>query len=415
MAQADFQYPKTLAYAEQNYNPPFAHNKGLDVPPQFVDETNLDFHLAPGSPLLGAGTSINDLNWGATAGTIDVGAFGIAQVTTTAVAGGTLTINTASLPAFAVGVAYSQALVASGGSQPYKGWTVSAGTLPPGIVLTTAGVLTGTPTTAGSYSFTVQVMDGASKTASQAFSGTIAAGPPAIAPNGIVNGASYAGGAVAPGEIVAIFGYGLGPSTLVGLQLDHSGYVTNLLSDVQVTFDGVPAPLIYVQATQVGAIVPYAVGSRSSTVVQVSYQGQLTNAVTLPVAATAPGIFTNDASGQGQGAILNQDGSLNGGANPASAGSVVWVYATGEGQTNPPGADGRPGDANPRLPVQAVTATIGGIDAPVQYAGGVLGLTAGVLQVNLLVPAGLTRGSAVPVVLSIGGIPSASGVMMAVR
>ena len=91
------------------------------------------------------------------------------------------------------------------------------------------------------------------------------------------------------------------------------------------------------------------------------------------------------------------------------------VYATGEGQTDPPGVDGRPGDSTPRLPVQNVTATIGGIDAPVQYAGGAYGLAAGVLQVNLQVPAGVTSGSAVPVVLTIGGISSAAGVTMAVR
>jgi uncharacterized protein (TIGR03437 family) len=153
----------------------------------------------------------------------------------------------------------------------------------------------------------------------------------------------------------------------------------------------------------------------SSTVVQVSYQGMTSNSLTLPVAVAAPGIFASDASGRGQGAILNQDSSQNAPGNPTTVGSVVSVYATGEGQTNPAGVDGRPGDLNPRLPIQTVTATIGGIDAPVQYAGGVFGLTAGVLQVNLQVPAGVVPGSAVPVLLNIGGKASAVGVTVALR
>jgi uncharacterized protein (TIGR03437 family) len=386
----------------------------LDVPPQFVDEAHFDFHLNPGSPLIGAGTIVTDPQWGATGATTDVGAFGIAQISTTGVPPAPLSIITPSLAPFVVGVPYSQALVASGGAQPYKGWVVT-GNLPPGMALSALGVLSGTPTTAGSFSFTTQVMDGLSKTASQAFTVTVTAGPPTILANGVVNGASYAGSAVAPGEILAVFGYSLGPGTLVGLQLDRSGYVTNLLGGTQVTFDGIPAPLIYAQAGQVGAIAPYALDGKSSTVVQVSYQGKTTNTLNIPVAATAPGIFTSDASGKGQAAILNQDGSLNGGSNPAPIGSYISVYATGEGQTSPAGADGRPGDQTPRLPMQTVTATIGGVDAPVQYAGGAFGLTAGVLQVNLQVPAGVTPGSAVPVVLNIGGNASAAGVTMAVR
>jgi uncharacterized protein (TIGR03437 family) len=413
-AQADFQYPKTLAYAEQNYSPPFSHNNGLDVPPQFVDEAHFDFHLSPGSPLTGAGTSMVDPQWGATVGTTDLGAFGIASVSSTAVPGAPLSIDTTSLAAFLVGTPYSQTMVASGGAAPYQAWVVTAGNMPPGIALSSAGVLSGMPTTPGSFSFTVQVADAAGNTATQPFTVTIASGSPAISATGVVNGASFAGGAVAPGEILAIFGSAIGPGTAAGLQLDRAGYVTNLLAGTQVTFDGVPSPLIFVQAGQVSAIAPYGLSGKNSTVVQISYQGETTNPLTLPVAATAPGIFTNDASGHGQGSILNQDGSRNSADHPAPVGSYVSVYATGEGQTNPAGADGKPGDAVSRLPLQPVTATIGGVSAPVQYAGGVFGLTAGILQVNLQVPPGVTPGGAVPVVLTIGGV-SAPGVTMAVR
>ena len=89
-----------------------------------------------------------------------------------------------------------------------------------------------------------------------------------ISDNGVVNAAGYTGGAVSAGEIVAIFGSGLGPSTLVGLQLDSRGYVATSLSDTQVLFDGVAAPLIYTWAGQVSAVVPYEVSGKTSTQVK---------------------------------------------------------------------------------------------------------------------------------------------------
>jgi hypothetical protein len=76
-AQGSYQYPQTLSYAEKNYSPPFSHNKGLDVIPKFVDETNFDFHLTANSALIAAGTDVADEQWGSTDGTVDLGAFGI--------------------------------------------------------------------------------------------------------------------------------------------------------------------------------------------------------------------------------------------------------------------------------------------------------------------------------------------------
>lgn len=76
-AQGSYQYPQTLSYAERNYSPPFARNKGLDVIPRFVDETNFDFHLIANSPLISAGADIADTRWGSTDGNVGVGAFGI--------------------------------------------------------------------------------------------------------------------------------------------------------------------------------------------------------------------------------------------------------------------------------------------------------------------------------------------------
>jgi hypothetical protein len=135
----------------------------------------------------------------------------------------------------------------------------------------------------------------------------------------------------------------------------------------------------------------------------------------MQVAATAPALFTADSSGKGPGAILNQDLSYNSAANPANPGDVVVLYCTGEGQTTPAGVDGllATGSTLPK-PVANYSVTIGGQAATVLYAGAAPGLVAGVMQVNVQLPAGLPGGSQ-PVVLTVGGVASQAGVTVAVK
>ncbi len=341
-----------------------------------------------------------------------------------------LTIITGSqLLSGTTGVPYLQTFQASGGTPPYPNWTVTAGNLPPNTTLTQpagggsgpqAGVqpaiLSGTPTAPGLYLFTLQVTDSVGATFSQQFSLTIhTTDTITIYPSGIVSSASYLGGSVAPGELVAIFGSGMGPVTLATLQLDSAGNLANSLAGVQVLFDGVPAPLIYVSSTQIGAAVPYEVSGKTSTQVQVTWQGQTSNTITVPVASAAPGIYTVTQSGSGSGAVLNVDGTLNSASNPTAPGSYVFVYATGEGQTNPPGVDGALNGFPAPNPSQMVTATIGGVPAYVQYAGGVASLVAGVIQINLQIPQGVTPGNNVPLLINIGGATTQSAVTIAIR
>jgi len=137
-----------------------------------------------------------------------------------------------------------------------------------------------------------------------------------------------------------IFGSGMGPSSVVLSQLDQQGRIANTLSQVQVLFDGNPATLIYVSAQQISAMVPYGVAGKSSTQIQVVYQGSTSGSFQKPIAPSAPGIFTADSSGQNQAAMTNSDGSYNTSSNPAAPGSYVTFYLTGEGQTNPLGSDG---------------------------------------------------------------------------
>jgi uncharacterized protein (TIGR03437 family) len=323
------------------------------------------------------------------------------------------------LPSGTVDVPYTLALSATGGVPPYNNWTLTSGSLPPGMSLSSpggliAGLVTGVPTSAGTFPFTVQVSDSTNATASTALSLTIVQ-VPIISANGILNAASYATGGVAPGEMITIFGSGLGPATLAPLATDARGYVATSLGGTQVLFDGTPAPLIYSLADQVSAIVPYETFGKSSTQVQVVFQGQSSSTVSVPVVTAAPAIFTLNSSGSGPGAIVNQNGTVNSAINPASAGSIAIIFATGEGQTNPDGTDGKlDGFPAPAPVAQPVTATIGGLNAEVQYIGGVPGLVAGFLQVNVRIPSSVPAGSAVPVIISIAGASSQANVTLAV-
>jgi uncharacterized protein (TIGR03437 family) len=211
--------------------------------------------------------------------------------------------------------------------------------------------------------------------------------------NAVANSASNLTGAIAPGEIVALYGTGMGPGSLVQATLNSSGVLGTNLAGTNVFFNGAAAPVLYTSSNQVAAIVPYGLtGSRAQILVQ--YQGQVSAPVSVDVAVSAPGLFTLSGSGSGAVLAINQDGSINDADHPAAAGSFITLYATGEGQTNPPGQNGLPGAVPLPLPVLPVTATIGGRAATVQYAGGAPRIVAGVMQVNLQVPSGLAAGAA---------------------
>jgi uncharacterized protein (TIGR03437 family) len=238
---------------------------------------------------------------------------------------------------------------------------------------------------------------------------------PSVAPNGILNAASNVAGSVAPGEIVVIYGAGFGPPELATLKLTPAGLVDNTLAGTRVFFDGSPAPMLYAKAGQASVIVPYGVAGQRSVSLVLEYQGVRSPAIQVQAAPVAPAVFTLDFSGRGQGAILNQNYSVNGADNPAARDSVVMIFATGEGETDPPGVDGKPASSpapRPRLPVAV---RIGNLDAPVLYAGGAPGLVAGLLQINARVPAGVTPGNAVPVQIRVAETVSPSGVTLAVR
>ncbi len=239
--------------------------------------------------------------------------------------------------------------------------------------------------------------------------------PPAPVPSAVVNAATNAPGAIAPGEFVTIYGTGVGPATPALLKVTN-GFVDTILSDTRVLFDDIPAPLSYVGSSQINAIVPYEIAGRPTVRFQVEYKGTRSSPITLTVTDTVPGIFTQNSSGSGPGAILNQDYSVNTSARPAAKGSAVMVFATGEGATTPRGETGRVIlDASQlKKPVQDVTATVGGRPAQVQYAGSAPGFVSGVMQVNVVIPEDAPSGAAA-IVIKAGNNSSPSTVTVAVQ
>jgi uncharacterized protein (TIGR03437 family) len=229
----------------------------------------------------------------------------------------------------------------------------------------------------------------------------------------VTSAASNALGAVAPGEIVVLYGSGMGPGQTVSNQFNSAGVMGTTLGGTTVFINGVPAPLLYAGATQVSAIVPFATNGNTAQV-YVVYQGQASNPVSVAIAPAVPGLFTVDFSGKGQAAAVNQDNSVNGSSRPAKAGTYVSLFLTGGGQTNPPSSDGAQTAAPLPVPGLPVTVSIGGQSANVNYAGAAPGSVAGVWQVNAQVPTGLTAGS-VPVVVTVGNVTSQSGVTITVN
>jgi uncharacterized protein (TIGR03437 family) len=232
---------------------------------------------------------------------------------------------------------------------------------------------------------------------------------PAI--NAVTNAASFLEGAVAPGEIITIFGSNLGPSDLVGPRV-AGGRLGAELADTRVLFDDEPAPLIYVSETQLSAIVPYRVANRERTSLRVERFGARSAARVLNVTPAAPGLFM--IGGTNQAAAVNQNGTVNSPDNAADRGSIISLYATGEGQTDPAGDDGKIAVEPLPKPVLPVTVRIGGQVAEILYAGAAPQLPAGVIQINARIPENVEAG-AVPVFVAVGAASSQEGATIAVK
>ncbi len=230
---------------------------------------------------------------------------------------------------------------------------------------------------------------------------------------GILSAASFQGGGVSPGLIVTIFGQRIGPDQLVSAQAGADLKFPTTVGETRVLFNNAPSPLIYVSTGQVSAIVPYSVAGRPTAELVIEYRGGKSNPVSIPVVVAKPGLFTANASGSGPGAIQNQDSSVNRASNPAARGSIIVLYATGEGATDPDGVDGQVAASVFPKPKQPVVVRIGGVNAEILYAGAAPSLVAGVMQINVRVPANAPDG-AVPIQILVGNAESPAGVTVAI-
>ena len=246
---------------------------------------------------------------------------------------------------------------------------------------------------------------------------SVPAGSPATnAPsiNSVRNAASFATAAISPGELVTIFGQNMGPTPGVGGQVAAGELSTNV-GGVEVLFGNIPAPLAYVSAGQINAVVPYAVTGKQTSLV-VSFQGVPSAPVVLNTAPAAPGLFATDSEGNAQGVIFNMDGSPNSPNNPAPAGSIISLYGTGEGVLNPPGITGLIAVDGVQVGIAGtVSVKIGGFTATsIEYAGPVPGSVEGIFQINVAIPSNVPAGNQ-PVIVTIDGVPSQSNITAAVK
>ncbi len=236
--------------------------------------------------------------------------------------------------------------------------------------------------------------------------GLLAGAASGVTVSSVSSAAGPALGVIAPGEIVTIYGAGLGPEVGAQFSVDPvTGMVDSTLAGTRVLFGGVAAPILYASATQVNAIVPYEIAGQAQVAMQVSYQISTSAVLTLQVAAAAPGVFTVSKTGSGQAAAINQDGSLNGPSNPALKGSYVSVYFTGGGQTSPAGVTGSVNSEVLKYLLQTPSVTVGGQTAQVAFAGAAPAYVDGLNQLNIRLSTDTPSGSQ-PISITAAGVNS---------
>jgi uncharacterized protein (TIGR03437 family) len=218
-------------------------------------------------------------------------------------------------------------------------------------------------------------------------------------------------GVVAPGGLVTIKGSGLAQGTGVNL----TPPLPTTLADTQVMLGGVALPLLYASDGQVNAQVPSALPVNTQQQIMVIRNG---NAPSVPdqvgIAQASPAIYTISQNGSGQGAIVDSfTGVVKDSNSPATASDFISIYCNGLGQVSPVVPDGQPAGSNPpSSTVNKVTVTIGGVPATVSFAGLSPGY-AGLYQVNVQMPSGVTPGNQ-SVVITVAGQSSPTTVTMAV-
>ncbi|MCW5979316.1 MAG: hypothetical protein KIT09_14670 [Bryobacteraceae bacterium] len=201
----------------------------------------------------------------------------------------------------------------------------------------------------------------------------------------VLSAASFQEGRVSPGEIISIFGNDIGPAAPLAASPDAAGLFGSELGGVRVLFDGDAAPLLYVSAGQINAVAPYALAGREVSNMDVRVRDMVVAGARVAIAGGSPAIFEP---------VLNEDYSPNAEANPAARGSVIILFGTGFGETDPAGIDGSLNAWPAPLPRAPVSVQIDGRGARVLYAGGAPSFVSGLFQINVVVPETARPGAA---------------------
>jgi uncharacterized protein (TIGR03437 family) len=198
-------------------------------------------------------------------------------------------------------------------------------------------------------------------------------------------------GGVVPGQMIQIRGSNLGPVARVTAKPDATGHLPFVVAGTIVFFDNVPAPLVSVDSSSITCFVPFEVVSSAS--VTVSSNGQSSSPVLTGILPSAPQVLS----------ILNQDGSLNSAGHPARAGSVITLYVTGLGKTNPPSADGLVNASPLPSPVAPVTVYFPTTPSAVtpQLVIAAAGMVAGITEVDVQLPASIGSSGTRPLFISV--------------
>jgi len=213
-------------------------------------------------------------------------------------------------------------------------------------------------------------------------------------PHGIYNSGSFSppGYPVAPGTFVTLFGSGFGTQSATTTSFP----VKTTLANVQVTVNGIAAPVYSVvggNSPLITAIVPYEVTGTTATF-QVIVNGTKSNAVDVPLAATAPGIFSVPPNGISDGAVRHADGTIVNAGSPATRGETVAVYLAGLGAVSPVVSNGQATPTNTLYKMTGpVNVYVGGQQVQNIPFSGLTPTLAGLYQLNIEIPVTVGSGA----------------------
>jgi uncharacterized protein (TIGR03437 family) len=233
--------------------------------------------------------------------------------------------------------------------------------------------------------------------------------------NGVAASADYKTGSATPGQAMSIFGEGIGPDDPASGKLDEHGNLSKYAGDVEVLFNGFPAPILMAGKNQINVLVPSGIAGDKTVDIVVVFKGKVSQTTSIPVQPTAPALFTIGGTGTGQAAAINQNGEVNSPLSKVRRGEVITLFGSGFGEWKENLPDGAVVGTLLPTPKAEVSVTIAGIPAKILYAGGAPGMVTAVVQINVEIPLPIIPGERVQLLVKAGEATSPGGVTIAIQ